>query len=82
MLAVFTLSSLGYSDSGANYAVQKGLVASRSKVKYFKHNDMADLERLLEEQRKLDEKVFGEGVHWTCLGRGSIGHACCVCCVI
>ena len=74
MLAVFTLSSLGYSDSGANYAVQKGLVASRSKVKYFKHNDMADLERLLEEQRKLDEKVFGEGVHWTCLGRGSIGH--------
>ena len=45
------------SDSGANYAVQKGLVASRSKVKYFKHNDMEDLERLLEEQRKLDEKV-------------------------
>lgn len=45
-----------FCDSGANYAVQKGLVASRSKVKYFKHNDMEDLERLLEEQRKLDEK--------------------------
>ena len=46
-----------YSDAGANYAIQKGLVASRSKVKYFKHNDMADLERMLEEQKKLDEKV-------------------------
>lgn len=46
-----------HSDAGANYAIQKGLVASRSKVKYFKHNDMADLERMLEEQKKLDEKV-------------------------
>ena len=35
-----------------------GLLASRSKVKFFKHNDMADLERLLEEQAKDDQKVW------------------------
>ncbi|XP_064386088.1 serine palmitoyltransferase 1-like [Halichondria panicea] len=43
-------------DEGVAFSIQKGLVASRSKLKYFKHNDMADLHRLLEEQRKLDEK--------------------------
>ncbi len=46
-----------HSDEGVAFAVQKGLSASRSKIKYFKHNDMDDLHRLLEEQRKLDEKV-------------------------
>lgn len=46
------------SDEGVAFSIQKGLVASRSKLKYFKHNDMADLHRLLEEQRKLDEKVI------------------------
>jgi len=44
------------SDEGVCFPIQKGLSASRSKIKYFKHNDMADLERQLEEQRKQDLK--------------------------
>ena len=46
-----------YSDEGVCFAIQKGLVASRSLIKYFKHNDMEDLERLLLEQQKEDKKV-------------------------
>ena len=46
-----------HSDEGVCFPIQKGLIASRSKIKFFKHNDMADLERQLEEQRKLDIKV-------------------------
>ncbi|KAL2916763.1 serine palmitoyltransferase component [Polyrhizophydium stewartii] len=34
-------------DDGANFAVQKGAQISRSHVRYFRHNDMADLERVL-----------------------------------
>ena len=49
-----------YSDEGVCFPIQKGLIASRSKVKYFKHNDMEDLERLLEEQKRLDIKVPGK----------------------
>ena len=45
------------SDDGVCFAVQKGLAASRSKIKYFRHNDMGHLEQLLEEQKKLDQKV-------------------------
>ena len=45
------------SDEGVCFPIQKGLSASRSKIKYFKHNDMADLERQLEEQQKQDLKV-------------------------
>ncbi|KAJ3088446.1 serine palmitoyltransferase component [Quaeritorhiza haematococci] len=36
-------------DEGVNLAIQMGLKSSRSVVKYFKHNDMNDLERVLEE---------------------------------
>ncbi|KAJ3162630.1 serine palmitoyltransferase component [Geranomyces michiganensis] len=36
-------------DEGVNFAVQIGLRISRSNVKYFKHNDMADLERVLQQ---------------------------------
>ena len=32
-----------------NFAIQKGVSISRSNVHYFKHNDMRDLERVLEE---------------------------------
>lgn len=39
-----------------NFAIQKGLVASRSDVRLFEHNDMADLERLLEKQAATDRK--------------------------
>ncbi|KAG2185030.1 hypothetical protein INT43_000943 [Umbelopsis isabellina] len=38
-------------DDGVNFAVQKGVQISRSNVRYFKHNDMEDLERVLEEIR-------------------------------
>lgn len=44
-------------DEAACFSIQKGLQASRSFVKYFKHNDMEDLERLLKEQELEDQKV-------------------------
>lgn len=43
-------------DEAACFAIQKGLQASRSFIKYFKHNDMEDLERLLREQELEDLK--------------------------
>jgi serine palmitoyltransferase len=36
-------------DEGVNYALQAGITLSRSEVRYFKHNDVADLTRVLEE---------------------------------
>ena len=39
------------------FAIQKGVVASRSKVMWFEHNDMEDLEQLLNEQQDKDRKV-------------------------
>ncbi len=39
--------------------MQKGVEASRSKVRYFHHNDMDHLRRLLEEQHQQDLKVGG-----------------------
>ncbi|XP_022206787.2 serine palmitoyltransferase 1 [Nilaparvata lugens] len=41
-------------DEGVNFAVQMGLEASRSEIKYFKHNDVKDLEKLLDEQAGRD----------------------------
>lgn len=38
------------------FAIQKGMQASRSTIKEFKHNDMEDLERLLKEQQEEDKK--------------------------
>ncbi|GAB5586791.1 serine palmitoyltransferase component [Umbelopsis nana] len=38
-------------DEGVNFAVQKGVQISRSNVRWFKHNDIEDLERVLEEIR-------------------------------
>ncbi|XP_034654085.1 serine palmitoyltransferase 1 [Drosophila subobscura] len=43
-------------DEAVNFAIQKGLDASRSTIVYFKHNDVKDLERLLVEQEKRDLK--------------------------
>ncbi|EYC26946.1 hypothetical protein Y032_0009g441 [Ancylostoma ceylanicum] len=43
-------------DKGVNFAIQKGLQASRSRVEWFNHNDMEDLERLLKEQEIRDKK--------------------------
>ena len=44
------------SDEGACFSIQMGLLASRSRVHYFKHNDMEDLERLLKQQQEEDKK--------------------------
>lgn len=43
-------------DEGVCFSIQKGLVASRSSIKWFKHNDMEDLERLLLIQQEEDKK--------------------------
>ncbi|KAM9519219.1 serine palmitoyltransferase 1 isoform 1-T1 [Salvelinus alpinus] len=43
-------------DEAACFSIQKGLQASRSFIKYFKHNDMEDLERLLKEQEIEDHR--------------------------
>lgn len=45
-----------YSDECVHFAIQKGLDASRSRIVFFKHNDMVDLERCLKEQHILDQK--------------------------
>lgn len=45
-----------FADESVHFAIQKGILASRSEVKYFKHNDLDDLERLLEEQAEADRK--------------------------
>lgn len=49
--------SLLFSDEAVCFPIQKGIVASRSKIKYFRHNDMDHLAELLEESKKIDEKV-------------------------
>lgn len=40
----------------ACYAIQNGATLSRAQVRFFKHNDMADLERLLQEQADKDKR--------------------------
>lgn len=46
-----------FCDEGVHFAIQKGLSASRSNVRFFKHNDVQDLHRLLREQEEEDLKV-------------------------
>lgn len=43
-------------DEGVNYAIQNGAHLSRARVLYFRHNDMADLERLLRQQEEADRR--------------------------
>ncbi|CAJ0573497.1 unnamed protein product, partial [Mesorhabditis spiculigera] len=45
-----------FADKGVNFAIQKGLQASRARVEWFEHNDMDDLERLLKLQEERDKK--------------------------
>ncbi|KAI4474471.1 hypothetical protein M0804_014837 [Polistes exclamans] len=47
---------LVFVDNKINYAIQKGLDASRSMTKYFKHNDVQHLHELLLEQDKKDKQ--------------------------
>ena len=44
-------------DEAVSFAIQQGLVASRSKIKFFAHNDVAQLASLLDEQAEIDRKV-------------------------
>ncbi|ORZ23454.1 pyridoxal phosphate-dependent transferase [Absidia repens] len=41
-------------DEGISFATQKGVQISRSNIRWFKHNDMEDLERVLEDIRSDD----------------------------
>ena len=51
---------ISFRDENVGFAVQKGLTASRSHIRWFRHNDMEHLESLLIEQSKLDKKVCRE----------------------
>lgn len=43
-------------DEKVNFAIQKGLDASKANIIYFKHNDANDLHSLLMKQAKIDEQ--------------------------
>jgi len=43
-------------DKGVSYALQTGIKLSRSEVIWFEHNDMADLERVLQKVKQDDQK--------------------------
>lgn len=49
-------SDVIFVDESVHFAIQQGLRASRSRIKYFKHNDVDDLHRLLLEQADEDRK--------------------------
>lgn len=46
------------SDEKINFAAYQGMVAAKSKIVYFKHNNMEDLECLLLEYQEKEEKVI------------------------
>ncbi|VDM96955.1 unnamed protein product [Thelazia callipaeda] len=45
-----------FADKGANFAIQKGLQASKSRIEWFDHNDLDHLEKLLMEQTDQDRR--------------------------
>ncbi|CAG8652230.1 5887_t:CDS:10, partial [Acaulospora morrowiae] len=44
-------------DEGCNFAIQKGVQISRSIIKWYKHNDMEDLERILQKIKDEDTET-------------------------
>jgi serine palmitoyltransferase len=55
-------------DDGVNFAIQKAVQISRSVIKYFKHNDVQDLERVIKEviseQKSLTRRfILVEGLY-------------------
>ncbi|KAI3640762.1 hypothetical protein MIR68_001640 [Amoeboaphelidium protococcarum] len=48
-------------DKGVNFGIQKGVQISRSVIKWFDHNDMDDLERVLQ-QLAVEEKKSKKGL--------------------
>lgn len=59
-----------------SYATQKGCNLSRAKVLYFKHNDMADLERVLRGVLADDQKHRYEGCGCRNDTRAVVGISC------
>ena len=55
-LAYSKRNDILFVDEGVHYAIQKGIEASRSNVKWFRHNDIDHLESLLAEQDDFDRK--------------------------
>jgi len=49
-------NDLIFVDEQVNFAIQKGLDASRGNIKYFKHNDVEDLRNLLMKQEEVDKR--------------------------
>ncbi|XP_025986961.1 serine palmitoyltransferase 1 [Solenopsis invicta] len=49
-------NDLIFADERVNFAIQKGLDASRGNITYFKHNDVQDLRNLLMKQNEVDRK--------------------------
>ena len=45
-----------FADESVNFAIQKALDASRSRIKYFKHNDVEHLEHILDQYAKEETK--------------------------
>lgn len=45
-----------FADEKVNFAIQKGLDASKANIKYFKHNDINDLHDLLKKQDEYDKQ--------------------------
>lgn len=45
-------------DQGVSFPIQRGLQASRSRIVYFRHNDIEHLRSLLEQQALADRKVY------------------------
>ena len=59
-ITVFACTSVVFTLD-CNFAIQKGLQASRSKTEWFEHNNMDDLERLLRIQEEKERKVAAVG---------------------
>ncbi|XP_011629805.1 serine palmitoyltransferase 1 [Pogonomyrmex barbatus] len=49
-------NDLIFVDEQVNFAIQKGLDASRGNIQYFKHNDVQDFHNLLMKQDEIDKK--------------------------
>ncbi|XP_029163332.1 serine palmitoyltransferase 1 [Nylanderia fulva] len=49
-------NDLLFVDSQVNFAIQKGLDASRGNIQYFEHNNVQDFHRLLMEQAEVDKQ--------------------------
>lgn len=48
-------NDLIFADAQVNFAIQKGLDASRGNIQYFKHNDIQDLHNILLKQMEIDK---------------------------